>query len=139
MAARIVTLDSLFTGLATSLIGIMETYNWYFVLDPVYVIRYVKDEVLAGVIDPNKFYIPLFPQLASKDYAMTSVVSTFGNRNYLGTFAMFTAFVPLSFFFYYKGKVMKMISLCLCALLLSVLYVSRCRAALIGIGIVWDI
>lgn len=125
----------MFTGLATSLIGIMETYNWYFVLDPVYVIRYVKDEVLAGVIDPNKFYIPLFPQLASKDYAMTSVVSTFGNRNYLGTFAMFTAFVPLSFFFYYKGKVMKMISLSLFALLLSGLYVSRCRAALIGIGI----
>lgn len=124
-----------FTGIATSMIGVMETYNWYFKLDPVYLLKYVKNEVIRGQFDPTGFYIPLFPQLANPEHGMQSVVSTFGNRNYLGTFAMFTAFIPLSFFFYYKGKVMKSLSLALFALALSGLYVSRCRAALLGIAI----
>ena len=60
-------------------------------------------ESIAKKYNPNGFIIPLFPQLASPDYSMASVVSTFGNRNYLGTFAMFVAFVPLAFIFYYKN------------------------------------
>jgi O-antigen ligase/Tfp pilus assembly protein PilF len=122
-------------GIATSMIGVMETYNWYFKFDAKYIFKYVKEEVLMGQIDPNGFYIPLFPQLANPNHGMQSVVSTFGNRNYLGTFAMFTAFIPLSFFFYYKGKFMKSLSLALFALALSGLYVSRCRAALLGIAV----
>ena len=72
----------------------METYNWYFKFDSIAPwIHYVKDDVLAKNYDVNGYYLPLFPQLASPDYYMGSVVSTFGNRNYLGTFAMFVAFV----------------------------------------------
>ncbi len=123
-----------FTGLATSTIGIMETYNFYFKFDAQNLIQYVKDDVLAGKIDPNGYYLPLFPQLANPDYYMGSVVSTFGNRNYLGTFAMFTAFLPLAFFFYYRSKVMKVVSLGLYGWLLYGLYITRCRAALIGIA-----
>lgn len=123
----------IFTGLATSMIGIFETYNFYFKIDNSG-ISYVKDEVLSGVIDDKAFYLPLFPQLASPDAAMQSVVSTFGNRNYLGTFAMFTAFLPLAFFFYYKSVTMKVISLGLYGWMLYGLYITRCRAALIGIA-----
>ncbi|MDD2999442.1 MAG: O-antigen ligase family protein, partial [Candidatus Riflebacteria bacterium] len=129
----------IFTGIATSMIGIMETYNFYFKFDTQNLVRYVKDEVLSGKIDPQGFYLPLFPQLANKNYSMGSVVSTFGNRNYLGTFAMFTAFLPLAFFFYYRHWAMKLISLGLYGWMLYGLYITRCRAALIGIafGIVY--
>lgn len=125
-----------FTGIATATIGFMETYNFYFKFDW-NGIHYVKDEVLARpqIIDNNAFYIPLFPQLASPDYAMGSVVSTFGNRNYLGTFAMFVAFIPLAFFFYYRGLGMKIVSIGLFGWLLYGLYSTRCRAALIGLAI----
>lgn len=124
-----------FTGLATATIGFLETYNFYFKFDSKGVIHYVKDEVLKKNIDPNAFYIPLFPQLASPDYAMGSVVSTFGNRNYLGTFAMFVAFVPLAFFFYYRNIFMKLVSLSFFGWLLYGLYMTRCRAALIGLAV----
>lgn len=129
----------IFTGLATSTIGIMETYNFYFKFDAQSLIKYVKEDVLNGVIDQNGYYLPLFPQLANRDYNMGSVVSTFGNRNYLGTFAMFTAFLPLAFFFYYRHWGMKLVSLGLYGWLLYGLYITRCRAALIGIafGIVY--
>ncbi len=123
-----------FTGLATSTIGIMETYNFYFKFDAQNLITYVKEDVLNGKIDPNGYYLPLFPQLANRDYYMGSVVSTFGNRNYLGTFAMFTAFLPLAFFFYYRNPLMKIFSLGLYGWLLYGLYITRCRAALIGIA-----
>ncbi len=128
----------IFTGLATSMIGIMETYNFYFRFDATG-ITYAKDEVLRGYIASEAYYLPLFPQLASPQAAMQSVVSTFGNRNYLGTFAMFTAFLPLAFFFYYRNLGMKIFSLGLYAWMLYGLYITRCRAALIGIafGIVY--
>ncbi len=132
----------LFTGLATATIGVMETYNWYFKFDSIAPwIHYVKDDVLAKNYDVNGYYLPLFPQLASPDYYMGSVVSTFGNRNYLGTFAMFVAFVPLAFIFYYKNYIMKAISLSLFGWLLYGLYITRCRAALIGfaIGVIYMI
>ena len=123
-----------FTGLATAAIGFMETYNFYFQFDRDG-IHYVKEQVLAKKYDPNGYYLPLFPQLASPDYAMGSVVSTFGNRNYLGTFAMFVAFVPLAFFFYYRNVLMKLFSLGLFGCLLYGLYITRCRAALIGLAV----
>ena len=123
-----------FTGLATATIGFMETYNFYFLFDRDG-IHYVKDQVLAKNFDPNGYYLPLFPQLASPDYAMGSVVSTFGNRNYLGTFAMFVAFIPLAFFFYYRNVIMKVVSLGLFGWLLYGLYITRCRAALIGLAV----
>ncbi len=126
----------LFTGLATATIGFMETYNLYFKFDSIFpFVHYVKDKVLAKNYDPNGFYLPLFPQLASPDYAMGSVVSTFGNRNYLGTFAMFVAFIPLAFIFYYKNLIMKVVSLSLFTWLLYGLYITRCRAALIGFAV----
>lgn len=125
----------IFTGLATSFIGILETYNWYFKFDAKHIVRFVKDEVLSGNIDPNGYYLPLFPQLANPSAAMTSVVSTFGNRNYLGTFAMFTAFLPLAFFFYYRHVAMKVFVLGLYGWMMFGLYITRCRAALIGIAL----
>ena len=125
-----------FTGIATATIGFMETYNLYFKFDSnLPFIHYVKEQVLAKDFDPNGYYLPLFPQLASPDYAMGSVVSTFGNRNYLGTFVMFVAFVPLAFFFYYKNITMKLVSLGLFGWLLYGLYITRCRAALIGLAV----
>lgn len=125
---------AVFTGVATATIGYMETYNYYFKIDALFPwVHYVKDQVLAKDYDPNSFYIPFFPQLASPDYAMGSVVSTFGNRNYLGTFAMFIAFIPLAFFFYYKKPVMKIFSLGVFGWLLYGLYTTRCRASLIGL------
>lgn len=129
----------IFAGLATSTLGIMETYNLYFKFDAKNLISFVKDEVLAKQIDEKAFYLPLFPQLANTSYDMGSIVSTFGNRNYLGTFAMFTAFLPLAFFFYYRNYAMKLISLGLYGWMLYGLYITRCRAALIGIvlGIVY--
>jgi O-antigen ligase/tetratricopeptide (TPR) repeat protein len=120
-------------GLATSTLGIMETYNWYFKFDARGLITFAKDEVLRKQIDPKAFYLPLFPQLANPGYDMGSIVSTFGNRNYLGTFAMFTAFLPLAFFFYYRNLTMKLVSLGLYGWMLYGLYITRCRAALIGI------
>ena len=122
-----------FTGLATATIGIMETYNCYFKIDalPPF-LHYVKEQVLQKQYDPNGYYITFFPQLASPDYAMGSVVSTFGNRNYLGTFAMFVAFIPMAFFFYYRNIFMKITSLGVFGWLLYGLYSTRCRAALIG-------
>lgn len=125
----------IFTGIATSSIGIMETYNFYFKFDSQNLVRFVRDEVEAGKIDPNGFYLPLFPQLADPKRQMFSVVSTFGNRNYLGTFAMFTAFLPLAFFFYYRSLAMKIVSMGLYAWMLYGMYITRCRAAIIGIGI----
>ncbi|MBU1107574.1 MAG: O-antigen ligase family protein [Candidatus Riflebacteria bacterium] len=125
----------IFTGIATSSIGIMETYNFYFKFDAQNLVQFVRADVEAGKIDPNGSYLPLFPQLANPDRSMGSVVSTFGNRNYLGTFAMFTAFLPLAFFFYYRSFAMKIVSLILYAWMLYGLYVTRCRAALIGIAI----
>jgi O-antigen ligase/tetratricopeptide (TPR) repeat protein len=123
-----------FTGIATATIGFMETYNLYFKFDAGG-IHYVKEQVLAKNYDPNGYYLPLFPQLASPDYAMGSVVSTFGNRNYLGTFVMLVAFGPLAFFFYYKNTFMKVFSLGLFGWLLYGLYITRCRAALIGLAV----
>lgn len=120
-------------GLLTSTLGIMETYNIYFKFDAQNLITYVKDEVISGNIDKNGYYLPLFPQLANQGYSMGSIVSTFGNRNYLGTFAMFTAFIPLAFFFYYRTRFMKLLSLGLYGWMLFALYITRCRAALIGI------
>jgi len=125
----------IFTGIATSTIGIMETYNFYFKFDAQNLVQFVRDDVEAGRIDPNGYYLPLFPQLADPKRQMFSVVSTFGNRNYLGTFAMFTAFLPLAFFFYYRSLAMKVVSMGLYAWMLYGLYITRCRAALIGIGI----
>jgi O-antigen ligase/Tfp pilus assembly protein PilF len=129
----------IFTGLATSTLGIMETYNLYFKIDPSGSISFVKDEVLAKIVDEKSFYLPLFPQLANDSYSMGSIVSTFGNRNYLGTFAMFTAFLPLAFFFYYRNAIMKGVSLFLYGWMLYGLMITRCRAALIGIvlGIIY--
>ncbi len=125
-----------FTAIATATIGFMETYNFYFMFDS-RGIHYVKDQVLATpkIIDPNAFYLPLFPQLADPDYAMGSVVSTFGNRNYLGTFVMFVAFIPLAFFFYYKKIWLKCVSIGLFGWLAYGLYMTRCRAALIGLAV----
>jgi tetratricopeptide (TPR) repeat protein len=120
-------------GLLTSTLGIMETYNLYFKFDAQNLITFVKDDVIAGNVDPKGFYLPLFPQLANNTYSMGSIVSTFGNRNYLGTFAMFTAFIPLAFFFYYRTRFMKLLSLGLYGWMLFALYITRCRAALIGI------
>ncbi|NLF95690.1 MAG: hypothetical protein GX569_03065 [Candidatus Riflebacteria bacterium] len=125
----------IFTGIATSTIGIMETYNFYFKFDAQNLFQFVRDDVEAGRIDPNGYYLPLFPQLADPKRQMFSVVSTFGNRNYLGTFAMFTAFLPLAFFFYYRSLAMKVVSMGLYGWMLYGMYITRCRAALIGIGI----
>lgn len=124
------------TGLATSTLGIMEAYNIYFRWDPTsgwFV--FARDEIFKGQIDYSAFYVPLFPQLADPNYSMSSIVSTFGNRNYLGTFAMFTAFLPLAFYFYYEKPLMKGISLFLFAWMLMGLYITRCRAALGGVVI----
>ncbi|HNW36991.1 MAG TPA: O-antigen ligase family protein, partial [Candidatus Ozemobacteraceae bacterium] len=120
-------------GIATCTLGIMESYNLYFKLDAARGLVFVRDEVLAGQIDYNAWYFPLFPQLASKDYSMMSIVSTFGNRNYLGTFAMFTAFFPLGFFFYYRHPLMKALSISLFSWMVFGIYITRCRAALLGI------
>lgn len=120
-------------GIATSTLGIMEAYNLYFKLDAARGLVFVRDEILAGSIDYSAWYIPLFPQLASKDYSMGSIVSTFGNRNYLGTFAMFAAFFPLGFFFYYRHPLMKAVSISLFSWMVFGLYITRCRAALAGI------
>jgi len=124
----------LLAGLATATLGIMEAYNLYFRWDAAsgwWV--FAQDEIFSGKIDYNGYYIPLFPQLATQGFSMMSIVSTFGNRNYLGTFVMLTAFIPLSFYFYYKNYFMKGLSLALYAVMLYGLYISRCRAALIGI------
>jgi len=120
-------------GVATCTLGIMESYNLYFKLDAARGLAFVRDEVLAGQIDYSAWYLPLFPQLASKDYSMGSIVSTFGNRNYLGTFAMFTAFFPLGFFFYYRHPLMKVLSISLFSWMVFGIYITRCRAALLGI------
>jgi len=123
-----------FTGTATAALGIMEAYNWYFRWDPTagwFV--FARDEIFSGMVDFKAYYLPLFPQLANKNYDMASIISTFGNRNYLGTFTMFTAFIPLSFYFYYKNIVMKAVSMGLFGWMLYGLYITRCRAALIGI------
>ncbi|HOT30004.1 MAG TPA: hypothetical protein PLU72_17645 [Candidatus Ozemobacteraceae bacterium] len=120
-------------GIATSTLGIMEAYNLYFKLDSVNGISFVRDDILAGQFDYTSWYLPLFPQLASKDYNMASIVSTFGNRNYLGTFAMFSAFFPLGFFFYYRNPAMKAISISLFSWMVYGLYITRCRAALLGV------
>ncbi len=126
-----------FTAVATATIGFMETYNFYFMFDSKG-IHYVKDQVLATptkIIYPDAFYLPLFPQLADPNYAMGSVVSTFGNRNYLGTYVMFVAFIPLAFFFYYRNIGMKCVSIALFGWLAYGLYMTRCRAALIGLAV----
>lgn len=120
-------------GIATSSLGIMEAYNLYFKIDATNGITFVRDEILQGKFDYTSWYIPLFPQLASKEYSMMSIVSTFGNRNYLGTFAMFSAFFPLGFFFYYRHPVMKAISISLFSWMVYGLYITRCRAALMGV------
>lgn len=122
-------------ALATSSIGIMERFNIYFKVDPNsgYSISYATGEILQGRIDPKAYYLPLFPQLARPDRHRGSVVSTFGNRNYLGTFAMFAAFLPLGLFFYYDNIFMKAFSMLVFALLLGGLFVTDCRAALVGI------
>lgn len=120
-------------GIATSSLGIMEAYNLYFKLDAANGITFVRDEILEGRFDYTSWYIPLFPQLASKEFSMMSIVSTFGNRNYLGTFAMFTAFFPLGFFFYYRHPIMKAISISLFSWMVYGLYITRCRAALLGV------
>lgn len=121
-----------FTGIATATLGIMESYNWYFRWDPAKGWVFARDEIFSGMIDYQATYIPLFPQLADKNYSMMSIVSTFGNRNYLGTFTMFTAFIPLAFYFYYNNLAMKAISLGLYGWMLYGLYITRCRAALLG-------
>ncbi|HNV71865.1 MAG TPA: O-antigen ligase family protein, partial [Candidatus Ozemobacteraceae bacterium] len=123
----------LFTGLATGTLGIMEAYNLYFRWDPSHGWVFARDEIFNGQIDYQATYLPLFPQLASPNYAMESIVSTFGNRNYLGTFTMFTAFVPLAFYFYYERTWMKVASLGLFGYTIMGLYVTRCRAALLGL------
>ncbi|MFZ2958503.1 MAG: O-antigen ligase family protein [Candidatus Ozemobacteraceae bacterium] len=121
-------------GVATSTLGIMESYNIYFRWDvPTGWFVFARDEIFAGQIDYSAWYLPLFPQLADKNYSMMSIVSTFGNRNYLGTFAMFTAFIPLAFYFYYETIVMRAISMGLFTWMLLGLYITRCRAALLGL------
>ncbi|HMM60039.1 MAG TPA: hypothetical protein PKC25_07905, partial [Candidatus Rifleibacterium sp.] len=50
----------IFTGIATSTIGIMETYNFYFKFDAQNIIKFVKEDVLNGKVDPNGYYLPLF-------------------------------------------------------------------------------
>lgn len=121
-----------FTGLATATLGIFESYNWYFKIANG-TIQFARDEIFSGYIDPNAYYIPLFPQLADKNYSMFSIVSTFGNRNYLGTFTMFTSFVPLAFYFYYSVPFMKLLSLALFGWTIYGMYITRCRAALLGL------
>lgn len=121
-------------GVLTSLLGLMEAYNWYFRWDAVsgwWV--FCRDEIFAGRIDYQATYLPLFPQLASKDYNMASIVSTFGNRNYLGTFSMFTAFIPLAFCFYYENYVVRALSFVFFTIMAIGLFITRCRAAAIGI------
>lgn len=66
----------IFTGIATSSIGIMETYNFYFKFDAQHLVQFVRDDVEAGKIDNNGYYLPLFPQLADPKRQMFSVVST---------------------------------------------------------------
>jgi prepilin-type N-terminal cleavage/methylation domain-containing protein len=131
--AEILLWGTVIAGVATAGLGIMESYNWYFRLDPNQGWVFAREEIFAGRIDFNAWYIPLFPQLANKDYSIGSIVSTFGNRNYLGTFLMFVAFVPISFYFYYRSYVMKAISLGVFGYLAFGLYITRCRAALIGL------
>ncbi|MBF0543413.1 MAG: O-antigen ligase family protein [Candidatus Riflebacteria bacterium] len=121
-----------FAGIATATLGIMESYNLYFRYDPMRGIVFARDEIFAGQIY-DAFYLPLFPQLASKNYDITSIVSTFGNRNYLGTFTMFTAFIPLAFYFYYRNSIMKAVSMGLFGWMIFGMYISRCRAALLGL------
>ncbi len=120
-------------GVATAGLGIMESENWYYRWDAVQGWVWARDEIFNGQIDYKAYYLPLFPQLADKNYNMTSIVSTFGNRNYLGTFTMFTAFIPLSFYFYYRNVGMKALSMALYGVMLYGLYITRCRAALLGI------
>lgn len=122
-------------GVATAGLGVLETYNLYYRLDPQQGWVFARDEIFSGRIDPTAFYLPLFPQLASPEASMGSVVSTFGNRNYLGTFVMFVAFVPLSFFFYYRNLLMKSVSIGVFGFLVYGMYITRCRAALVGLVI----
>lgn len=124
------------TGIGTAALGIMESYNLYFKFfdqETGSLIKFVRDDIFAGKIDYNGYYLPLFPQLASRDFSMMSIVSTFGNRNYLGTYLMFTAFIPLGFFFYYRNAAMKVVSMGLFAVMLMGLYITRCRASLLGL------
>jgi tetratricopeptide (TPR) repeat protein len=121
-------------GVATSLLGIMEAYNIYFRWDPkIGWFVFARDEIFNGIIDYRAYYLPLFPQLASKTYDMSSIVSTFGNRNYLGTFSMFTAFLPIAFCFYYRNYAVKALSFGLFIIMAVGLMITRCRAAAIGI------
>lgn len=122
-----------FAGIATSTLGIMESYNIYYRFDRAVGWVFARDEIFAGQIDYTATYIPLFPQLASKDYSMMGIVSTFGNRNYLGTFAMFCAFIPAAFLFYYRNLFMKGFSFMMFFWMCLGLMVTRCRAALLGI------
>ncbi|MBF0406135.1 MAG: O-antigen ligase family protein [Candidatus Riflebacteria bacterium] len=122
-----------FTGIATATLGIMESYNIYFRYDPVSGFKFARDEIFSGRIY-DTFYLPLFPQLASKSYDMQSIVSTFGNRNYLGTYTMFTAFIPIAFYFYYRNLFMKFLSMGLFGWMIFGMYISRCRAALLGLA-----
>lgn len=124
-------------GVATSLLGMMEAYNLYFRCDPQAGWMFVRDEVLASptpIIFHEQDYLPLFPQLANRDYSMEAIVSTFGNRNYLGTFSMFTAFIPLAFCFYYRNLFLKAASFLSLGIMAYGLLITRCRAAAIGIA-----
>jgi len=123
-----------FAGVATSMLGIMEAYNLYYRFDPALGwFVFARDEIFSGSINYAATYIPLFPQLASKDYSMMSIVSTFGNRNYLGTFSMFVGFIPVAFFFYYRNWFMKLLSLLMFVIMAFGMFITRCRAALLGI------
>lgn len=101
-------------AIGTGMLGIMESYNMYYRYDQELGWVSAREEIFNQGVRPDAYYLPLFPQLANKEQSMGSIVSTFGNRNYLGTFLMFCSFIPLSMFFYYRSLLMKILSFGLC-------------------------
>ncbi|NLM18322.1 MAG: O-antigen ligase family protein [Candidatus Riflebacteria bacterium] len=78
-------------------------------------------------------YIPFFPMLVSKGYGMGQIVSTFGNRNYLGTFAMFVFFLALGLFLSTNSELERIFAFLASFVLFWGLLVTKCRAAFLAI------
>ncbi len=122
-------------GVTTSLLGIMEAYFIFFRI-PVTggAPYYASPEIASGVIDPRDYYIPLFPQLGKQENMLYAVISTFGNRNYLATFTMFTSFVSMGFMFYYRNLLVRGLALLSLFIMVGGMVITRCRAGLIGLA-----
>jgi O-antigen ligase len=121
-------------GTLTALLGILEAYGIYFRLDTNSGLVYASREILNGYIDLTATYLPLFPQVMQKNgWSEGCILSTFGNRNFLATFAMFTAFIPLTFSFYYHRKWVKVLSLISFSTILMGMFATHCRAAVLGL------